>query len=135
MVGGRGDMGQGTNAERRIREVSEYCWLAKSVCMENRVTSTSKLDLAEQVIPPVSQLKPRPPTPEVSIMPVRSQAIFRPQGLVDSEGEDDQAEDIKPDMMYLLPQYAEVAPTPPLQTLPPIPSLHQHYARVPLPGP
>ena len=68
--------------------------------MENRVTSTSKLDLAEQVIPPVSQLQPRPPTAEVSITPVRSSAIFRPPGLVDSEEEDDQTEDIKPDMMY-----------------------------------
>ena len=80
--------------------MAEYCRLAKSVCMENRVTSTSKLDLAEQVIPPVSQLQPRPPTAEVSITPVRSPAIFRPPGLVDSEEEDDQTEDIKPNMMY-----------------------------------
>ena len=81
--------------------------------MESRVTSTSLLDQAEQafspfssvflpVVPPVSQ--PMAHTPEVSITPIRPAvsppAIFRPPGLVDSDEEDDQTEDIKPDMMY-----------------------------------
>ena len=83
--------------------------------MESSVTSTSLLDQAEQafspqsfsslflpVAPPVSQ--PKAHTAEVSITAIRPTvsppAIFRPPGLVDSEEEDDQTEDIKPDMLY-----------------------------------
>ena len=98
-----------------LSEVAAYCRAKQSVCMESSVTSTSLLDQAEQafspqsfssvflpVVPPVSQ--PMAQTPEVSITPIRPAvspaAIFRPPGLVDSEEEDDQTEDIKPDMMY-----------------------------------
>jgi hypothetical protein len=92
--------------------------------MENKVTSTSKQDLAQQVIPPVSQLQPHPPTAEVSIAPVRSPAIFRPPGLVDSEKEDGQTEDIKPDMMYTPTTFPTSYPSM-LRLL--HPHLYRHY--------
>ena len=96
-------------------EVEEYCRRKQSVCMENRVTSTSKLDQADQgfsslfppvVFPPASPLLPQPPTSEVSITPIRSTvtppAIFRPPGLQDSDEENDEAEDIKPNMSDMM---------------------------------
>ena len=89
--------------------------------MENRVTSTSKLEPAEQVIPPVYQLKPPPPTSEVSITPVRSPVIFRPPGLVDSEEED---EDIKPAMTYTPTTFPTSYPSM-LRLL--HPHLYRHY--------
>merc|ERR1719318_1535905 len=134
--GGRGCMGQESNAERRIREVAAYCRAKQSVCMESSVTSTSQPDQAEQafspqsfssvflpVVPPVSQ--PMAHTPEVSITPVRSPvsppAIFRPPGLVDSEEE---GEDIKPDMMYTTTTFPTSYPSM-LRLL--HPHLYRHY--------
>ena len=113
--------------------------------MENRVTSTSKLDQAEQgisplpftsvyrpVFPLISPLtKAQPSTIEVSITPIRSTvsppAIFRPPGMEGSDPEEEEEEDVKHDMSDIINTTTNLTTSYPSMLRLLHPHLYRHY--------